>query len=131
MNNKFYVCKYNYIEMRNLSILFLFAISFLSFKAMAQSDDKELADFKKKIEMTIRRLDMRIDKVNDDHKKTNSAEVIASSNEFKKKMEDQRVILKADLERLPQVKKENWKTFVEEVTEHMKDAKESAKPIVL
>lgn len=117
--------------MRKLFTIFILAASLFAVEAIAQVDDKEIAEFKKKIEMTIRRLDMRIDKVDADQGKTKNQEVKDSSNEFRKKMEDNRTILRADLERLPKVKKENWKDFVEEVTEHMDAGKESAKPIVL
>ncbi len=119
------------IEMRKLFTILILAASLFSVEAIAQADDKEYADFKKKIEMTIRRLDMRIDKVDADQGKTQNQEVKNSSNEFKKKMEDNRNALRADLKRLPDVKKEDWKAFVEEVTKHIDAGKESARPIVL
>lgn len=117
--------------MRKIVTVLVLAVSLFSGTAMAQGNDKEVTDLKKKIEMTIRRLDMRIDKVNEDHSKTKNQDVIDSSNEFKKKMEDNRAALQADLKKLPDVKKENWKDFVEEVTERLDLAKESAKPVVL
>ncbi len=117
--------------MKKLFTMFVLAASLVSVESIAQADDNEVAAVKKKIEMTIRRLDMRIDKVDADQDKTKSAEVKSSSNEFKKKMEDQRVTLQADLKKLSTVKKENWKTFVDEVNEHVDSAKESAKPVVL
>lgn len=119
------------IEMRKLFAILILAASLFSVEAIAQADDKEYTDFKKKIEMTIRRLDMRIDKVDADQGKTQNQEVKNSSNEFKKKMEDNRNALQADLKRLPDVKKEDWKAFVEEVTKHIDAGKESARPIVL
>lgn len=117
--------------MKKLFTMLVLAASLVSVESIAQADDNEVAAVKKKIEMTIRRLDMRIDKVDADQDKTKSAEVKSSSNEFKKKMEDQRVTLQADLKKLSTVKKENWKTFVDEVNEHVDSAKESAKPVVL
>jgi CO dehydrogenase nickel-insertion accessory protein CooC1 len=116
---------------RKLLSTFIVSASLISFSVMAQETDKEVADLKKKIEMTIRRLDMRIDKVNDDQGKTKNQQVMESANEFKAKMESQRVTLREDLKKLPAVTKQGWKDYAEEVGEHIDKAKESAKPVVL
>lgn len=115
---------------KKLLSTFILAACLLSVSVHAQ-DDKEKADLKRKIEMTIKRLDMRIDKVNADKDKTKDQQVTESANEYKKKMEDQRSALQADLKKLPVVPSSEWKNFVDEVGEHMDKAKESAKPVVL
>jgi Ni/Co efflux regulator RcnB len=115
---------------RKLLSAFLLSACLLSFSANAQ-DDKEKADLKKKIEMTIRRLDIRIDKVNADHNKTQNQQVQESANDYKKKMESQKAMLQEDLKKLPDVTQAGWKDFVDDANEHMDKAKESAKPVVL
>jgi hypothetical protein len=114
--------------------IFVFVIILLanlfSLTAFAQADDKEQADLKKKIEMGIRRLDMRIDKVDKDMK-TATAQAKESSKEYKTKLEKSKASLQEDLKKLQSAAKSGWKEFKEDVEEHLNEAKESIKPVML
>lgn len=117
------------MQRKLLSAFIIFTFVF-SFSASAQ-DDKAKADLKRKIEMTIKRLEMRIDKVNADQGKTKNQQVLQSANDYKRKMEGQKTELLQDLKKLPTVSAQAWKDFADEAGEHMDKAKESAKPVVL
>lgn len=97
----------------------------------AQSDaDAEKKSVQRKIELTIRRIDDRIEKIDKDMKKEKDANN-DEPNDFKAKLEASKAELQSDLKEIGNVKKDSWKEFADEVNDHLKNATATLKPVVL
>jgi predicted nucleic acid-binding Zn-ribbon protein len=117
--------------MRSKFIVAIFILLSGLFGTAAHAQDADKDALKKKIVMSIRRIDMRIDKIDKDMKNAKDDNARASANEYKTKLQANKTDLEADLKALPDVKKEGWKDFVDEVEEHLGDAKDSIKPAMM
>lgn len=114
---------------RSLIVFLLVLGSLAGFTAYAQDMDKE--GMKKKIEMAIRRIEFRIDKVDHDLKKMTDDKAKEQSGAYKTKLEAAKAELGEDLKALQTVTKEGWKEFKEHADIHMEEAKTDAKPVML
>jgi len=114
---------------KRLFSIIILAVGFIFFTA--QDTDAEKGGLKRKIEMALLRLDMRLEKVDKGVKNTTDQKAIESVSEFRGKLEKSKAALQSDLKELSIVKKEDWKKFKEGVDSHLDNAKESSKPVVL
>ena len=110
-----------------LAILLLIGSS-VSYSAQAQDANKD--GLRKKIEMAMKRIELRIDKIDRDQKKMDD-KAKEQSGEYKLKLEATKAELNEDLKKLPTVSKEEWKDFQDEVEEHLDQAKADIKPVML
>jgi len=110
-----------------VAILLLIGSS-VSYSAQAQDANKDA--LRKKIEMAMKRIELRIDKIDRDQK-TMDEKAREQSGEYKLKLEAAKAELNEDLKKLPSVSKEDWKDFQEEVEEHLDQAKADIKPVML
>ena len=110
-----------------LAILLLIGSS-VSYSAQAQDANKDA--LRKKIEMAMKRIELRIDKIDRDQKKMDD-KAKEQSGEYKLKLEATKAELNGDLKKLPTVTKEEWKDFQDEVEEHLDQAKADIKPVML
>ena len=81
--------------------------------------------------MAIRRIDMRIDKIDRDLKTMKDEKAKESSNEYKTKLEATRAELADDLKELAAVTGDGWNDYKEGVDEHLDRAKADIKPVML
>ncbi|MBL7719058.1 MAG: hypothetical protein JNL72_09510 [Flavipsychrobacter sp.] len=99
--------------------------------ALYAQSETDKADLKKKIQMSVRRLDMRIDKVVKDMGKMTDEKSKESSGAYKTRLEATKSLLEADLKKLPDVSAGAWKEFKDVAEEHMDNAKDDIKPVML
>ena len=114
---------------RTLVVIFVLIGCILYSGAFAQSTERDA--LKKKIEMAMKRLELRIDKVDKDIAKIADGKSKDQSNEYKAKLEAAKNELAGDLKRLATVKDDEWKDFKEDVDEHLEEAKTDIKPTML